>query len=162
MLRRILMGTAAGAVGTVALNVTTYADMAVRGRPASQMPSEMAGLLAEKAGISLSSGGEGSDDSKAENRKGGLGALSGFVVGLGVGTAYGVVRSQARDVPMPIAALGLGLTAMAGSDVPLTVLGLTNPVKWGAAGWLSDLIPHMAYGLVTAASYNAFVNEKGH
>jgi hypothetical protein len=33
MLRHLLMGTAAGTVGTVALNVATYADMAIRGRP---------------------------------------------------------------------------------------------------------------------------------
>ncbi len=33
MLRYVLMGTAAGAVGTVTLNVTTYADMATRAVP---------------------------------------------------------------------------------------------------------------------------------
>jgi hypothetical protein len=31
-------GLLAGAAGTLALNVTTYLDMAVRGRPASQAP----------------------------------------------------------------------------------------------------------------------------
>ena len=45
MLRETLTGTAAGAVGTVALNVTTYADMAIRGRPPSSVPAEVAGKL---------------------------------------------------------------------------------------------------------------------
>ncbi len=43
MLREALTGMAAGAVGTVALNATTYADMALRGRAASsarQRPPE--------------------------------------------------------------------------------------------------------------------------
>lgn len=35
MFRRIVIGAAAGAMGSVALNTITYADMAVRGRPAS-------------------------------------------------------------------------------------------------------------------------------
>jgi hypothetical protein len=38
MLRGVLVGTLAGAAGTVALNIVTYADMAVRGRPASEPP----------------------------------------------------------------------------------------------------------------------------
>jgi hypothetical protein len=35
MLCRIVIGAAAGAMGSVALNIITYANMAVRGRPAS-------------------------------------------------------------------------------------------------------------------------------
>ena len=34
----ILRGAAAGAAGTTALNVVTYLDMAIRGRPASDTP----------------------------------------------------------------------------------------------------------------------------
>jgi hypothetical protein len=40
-LRSVLIGTAAGAVGTAALDVVTYADMAARGRPESSMPSTL-------------------------------------------------------------------------------------------------------------------------
>jgi hypothetical protein len=39
MLEEALWGAAAGAVGTVALDVSTYVDMAVRGRPASEVPA---------------------------------------------------------------------------------------------------------------------------
>jgi hypothetical protein len=87
------MGVAAGAVGTVALNVTTYADMALRGRPASSAPAQVAGKLAGKAGIDLSG-----EHEAAQNRKSWLGALSGYAVGLGVGTAYGLIRPLLGDV----------------------------------------------------------------
>jgi len=37
-IRSLLVGTVAGAVGTIVLDVATYADMALRGRPASEAP----------------------------------------------------------------------------------------------------------------------------
>ena len=154
VLRDVSVGAAAGAVGTVALNATTYADMVVRARPPSSVPSEVAGELAGKAGIDLS----GSDgDATAENRKSGLGALLGIGTGVGVGTAYGLVRPHlGRSVSIPSAAVALGLAAMAGSDVPAASLGVTDPTQWGANAWVSDLVPHLAYGLATAAAYEAF------
>ena len=154
LLRNVLMGAAAGAVGTVALNATTYADMVVRARPPSSMPSELAGELAGRAGIDLS----GSDgDATVENRKSGLGALFGIGTGVGVGTAYGLVRPHlGRSVSVPRAAVVLGLAAMAGSDVPSASLGVTDRTQWGFNAWVSDLVPHLAYGLATAATYEAF------
>jgi hypothetical protein len=44
---------------------------------------------------------------------------------------------------------------MAASDLPATALGLTDPRSWGAAGWVSDLLPHLAYGIATATVYEA-------
>jgi hypothetical protein len=154
MLREMLIGTAAGAIGTVALNAVTYGDMAVRGRPASNVPAQVAGKLADKAGADLSGEGEGSDDSTAQNRRSGSGALQGYLVGLGIGTAYGLIRSGLRDVSKPRAGIALGLAAMAGSDVPSTVLGVSDPTSWGLNSWLSDLVPHLAYGLTTAVAYD--------
>ena len=40
----------------LALNVATYADMAIRGRPSGSVPARMDGVLADKAGIPLSAG----------------------------------------------------------------------------------------------------------
>ena len=53
MLRDILFGTLAGAAGTVALNIATYADMAIRGRPSSQTPAKVAEKIAAGAGVDL-------------------------------------------------------------------------------------------------------------
>lgn len=147
----LTLGLAAGAVGTVALNVTTYLDMAARGRGSSEMPAKAAGKLADEAHVSL---GEGDT---AENRQEGLGALLGYVAGLGVGAAYGLVRSKV-DVPVPVAALLLGAGAMAGSDAPMTALGLTNPKEWPASSWVSDIVPHLVYGIAAAAAYELFAD----
>jgi xanthosine utilization system XapX-like protein len=152
MRRELLTGIAAGAVGTVALNVVTYLDMTVRGRPASSIPAQAAGKLADQAGLHL---GEGA---AAQNRKEGLGALLGYLTGLGVGLVYGGVRSRLPGVPLPVAAVGLGMAAMAGSDVPIAAMGLTDPREWNAASWASDIVPHLAYGLGTAAAYEAFTH----
>ncbi len=155
MLREALIGVAAGAIGTVALNATTYTDMALRGRAASSVPSEAAGRLAEKLGIDLSAEGEEQDGPTAQNRKSGLGALQGYVVGLGIGAAYGILRPHLNKASVPIAGLGLALAAMVGSDVPTAALGVTDPSTWPASIWAMDLGFHLPYGLATAAAYEA-------
>jgi hypothetical protein len=55
VLREMLLGTAAGAVGMLALNAATYTDMAVRVRPSSSMLTEGAGRLAFSASVDLGS-----------------------------------------------------------------------------------------------------------
>ena len=44
------------------------------------------------------------------------------------------------------------------SDVPLTVLGVSNAKQWGVLGWLEDFIPHLIYGLATVGAYEALTN----
>jgi hypothetical protein len=139
-----LAGAAGGAAGVTALNAVTYADMALRGRSSSGLPERTVGTIADKAGVSL-----GGEDEAASNRRQSLGALLGLGVGIGVGAGYGLVRSRFR-VPRVPAAVGLGVAASVASEGPATAMGLTDPRTWGAAGWASDLVPHLAYGAVTA------------
>jgi hypothetical protein len=146
---------AAGAVGTMALDVASYGDMVVRGRPASTVPARVVGTLARKAGVKLSTT-DGSEDPATQNRLSALGALSGYFVGLGVGAAYGLLRPRLRTVPLPVAAAGLGLAAMASSDLPIALTGVSDPRTWSPTDWASDLIPHLAYGLFAALTYDAF------
>ena len=152
ILRSALMGAVAGAAGTLALDMASYADMAVRGRPASSVPARLAAVLADRFGISQLSTDKAASDEKARNRQSGVGALLGYVTGLGVGTAYGLLRPHVRGVPTPLAGVGVGLAAMAASDIPIVALGVSDPATWGVSGWLSDLVPHLAYGIVTAAT----------
>jgi hypothetical protein len=49
----------------------------------------------------------------------------------------------------------LGDMAMAGSDVPATALKVTDPSSWGFSAWLSDIAPHLAYGVTTARVFDA-------
>ena len=157
MLRAGLLGAAASAVGTVALNVVTYADMAIRGRPSSEVPARVAGALAEKVGLDLpggSNGAGGDEGRKAENRRSGLGALQGYAVGLGLGTLYGLLRPG--GVSTLLTGVALGLAAMVASDLPATALGVTDPREWPASGWAADIVPHLAYGVVVKTTMDAF------
>ncbi|MFD0788202.1 hypothetical protein ACFQZ8_30185, partial [Micromonospora azadirachtae] len=56
-------GAIAGAVGSTVLNVVTYLDMALRGRPASSTPEQVVGRLTDIAHVSLGSA------EAAENRR---------------------------------------------------------------------------------------------
>lgn len=152
----LLTGAAAGAVGTVALNIATYVDMAVRARPASGVPAKLVGVIADKAGVDLAIGMGEDAKEEEQNRQSGLGALIGYVNGLGVAALYGAVRPHLRWIPMPVAGVALGLAAMAASDVPIGVSGVSDPSTWAPEDWAADLVPHLIYGLVTAMAYDAF------
>jgi hypothetical protein len=158
MLRNVMLGLTAGAAGTVALNVVTYLDMAVRGRPSSGVPAQIVDTAAKKAEINLTSDDE--DDDVLQARESGLGALLGFVNGLGLGALYGMLRPLMTGVPQPLAGVGLGVAAMAGSDVPATALGVTNPKEWTRDSWISDIVPHLAYGMVVALVFDAFKDRR--
>lgn len=139
-------GLVAGAAGTTALNAVTYFDMALRGRPASELPAKSAARMAERAGIDL---GEGA---AAANRSEGLGAAMGIATGVGWGLVYAAARRFVAP-PLPVGALVVGAAAMAGSDASLTAQGLTDPRSWGAKAWLADAVPHVAYGFALVAAY---------
>ena len=159
MLRNVLIGTIAGAAGTVALDIASYTDMAIRGRSSSNAPAKLVENLANILHLPLSPQGTGSNDQAAQNRESGLGALLGYVNGLGTGALYGLVRSQLDNVPVPLAGILVGLVAMAESDVPLVTLGKSDPKTWGFSGWTADLIPHLFYGLVTVLTYETLADE---
>ena len=144
-----ITGAFAGAAGTSALNLVTYSDMLWRGRGASAVPAQVAGRLAQAARLPLRRPGE--DDERVSNRRSSLGSLLGYAVGIGLGTLYGVVRGR-RDVSLAVAALALGASAMVLSDAPATAMKVTDPRRWGASGWAADVVPHLAYGLVTAGA----------
>jgi hypothetical protein len=160
-----LEGAAAGAIGTAALNIATYLDMTVRGRPSSGVPGQVAAKIAHRLGIDLGAGAESGDDAdqKAQARTSGAGALMGYATGLGLGAAYGLLRSWKgtlkSTLPIPLAGVALGVAAMAASDIPATLTGSTQPQTWGISGWLSDILPHLIYGVTTALAYETLTGE---
>jgi len=139
-------GAAAGAAGTTALNAVTYLDMAVRGRPASSTPEDSIEKLAGTAGLEI----PGDQDTRS-NRVAGLAPLTGLSVGVGLGAAVGVARWLGWR-PAPVTgAIVVTLSALVGANGPMTVLGTTDPRTWTIADWVADVVPHLAYGAVTAA-----------
>ncbi|MCL7458102.1 hypothetical protein M8I35_13045 [Micromonospora sp. MSM11] len=140
-------GAIAGAVGSTALNVVSYLDMVVRARPASSTPERSAGRLAEVAHVDLGPG------DRAANRRSGLGPLLGYGIGVAAGIGYALL-SRGRRMPLPLAAGVLGGGVMTMSDGSMTVLGVTDPRTWRRGDWLADLVPHLAYGVAAAATWN--------
>ncbi|MEN3614320.1 hypothetical protein AAH979_32850 [Plantactinospora sp. ZYX-F-223] len=134
----------AGAVGSVALNVVTYLDMTLRARPASIVPEESAQRLAEMLHIGL-----GPED-RAANRRSGLGPLLGYATGVLSGAALTVIGL--RRLPGPVAAGLFGAGVMLASDGALTVLGSTDPRRWSRTDWLSEIVPHLVYGVAAVAT----------
>lgn len=142
--RSIVYGMAAGAAGTAVLNATTYADMAIRSRPASELPAKMVKELARRAGIAPPEG----------PRETAIGALLGYVDGFGAGALFGMLRPAMRDVPWFAAGIGLAALTMLLSEGTATAMGQTDPRKWGTSGWIADIIPRCLYGWVTAITFD--------
>lgn len=150
MLSSIARGIAAGAAGVTALNATTYADMAVRGRPASTTPEQSVEKLARTLRTDVPGDGQA-----RQARLTGLGALLGTLTGVVVGAGYGAARACGWNPSVVVGGLAASGTAMVGASAPMTVLGITDPRSWSTADWLSDVLPHLAYGMVTAATFAA-------
>ena len=141
-----LLGAAAGAAGTTALNFLTYVDMAVRGRPASSTPEKTVETLSDKTGIPIPG-----DEDAEENRVAGLGPLTGLLAGVGIGGLLGLTRAAGWRPGLAIGTAAATVGALIGTNGPMTVLGVTDPRTWPAKSWVVDIVPHFAYGLVTAA-----------
>lgn len=145
LLRGMLLGAAAGAAGTTMLNAVTYLDMVARARPASSTPQDTIEALSEKAHVSIP--GKGEDRT---NRVAGLASLTGIAAGVGTGALLGLARAAGYRPGKVVGGLVATLGALLGTNGPMTALGVTDPRSWAAKDWVADVIPHLAYGALTA------------
>ncbi len=143
-------GLLAGAAGTAVLNAVTYLDMAVRGRDASSAPEDSVRALADRAGREIPG-----DRKQRGNRVTALGALLGTASGLGAGIAAAAARSAGFRLPYALDAAVIGAGAMVATDGPMVALGLTDLREWSTTDWISDAVPHLAYGAATSATLRA-------
>lgn len=146
LLRGMLLGAAAGAAGTTALNAATYLDMAARGRPTSGTPEDTVEALSDKVHVPVPGEGDVRD-----NRLAGLGPLTGLVAGVGTGALLGLARAAGWRPGLAAGGIVATLGALLASNGPMTLLGVTDPRTWPASSWVADVVPHLAYGAVTAA-----------
>lgn len=147
VLKGFIRGTVAGAAGTTALNATTYADMVLRGRPASDTPSAVVSALAGKAGVRVPG-----RRSQRDNRLQGLGALGGALTGVAVGGLAGALRATGVRLPAAVGGPLLGAAVMLATDLPAARLGISDLGSWSTADWVSDAVPHLLYGVTTHAT----------
>lgn len=144
----VARGVLAGAAGTTALNLVTNLDMVVRGRPASDLPAVTAHKLVASVGVELG------DDDTGDNRAQALGAVLGFVAGIGTAALYAFTFRALRSMPSWVRMAAVALTAMVAGSLPSTLLGTTDPRKWGTKGWIADVVPHALYGAVTVMTHD--------
>ena len=159
-MRGALLGGIAGATGTLALEVVTYGDMLLRGRAASGVPARTAGIIADLVGIdALATGARGE---VADNRRSAVGALLGDGSGIGLDSLYGLMRPLlgCGRVSTPLAGAAVGMAAMTAADASYALTGASDPRTWTVADWISDFIPHLTYGLVTVATFEAITRRK--
>jgi len=139
-------GLVAGAVGTTVLDIATYLDMALTGRPASPAPADTVLALADSAGLALSTDG---------SRPEAYGALGGLAVGVGIGAAAGVVRAVGIRLPLLAEAAVVGAAAMAATDGPMALSGVADPSTWSTTDWTRDVVPHLAFGTAVSLTLRA-------
>jgi hypothetical protein len=156
--RRLIAGAAAGAVGATLLNVVTYLDMLVRGRPPSSVPQEDVERIEDVASIPVPDSVP--QKRKRAHRESAAGALMGYVVGVGVGALTGAFWPILRGLPLPVAGGLVGGSAMASSDVPSFALGTSDPRTWQATSWAADILPHIAYGIASVAVTAALLTDE--
>jgi hypothetical protein len=151
-------GSSPGLAGNLTLEIVTYGDMLLRGRSASGVPAKIAGILADDFGIeALSSAATGN---QADNRRSAAGALLGYALGVGLGGAYGLVRPGLGRISTPLAGVAVGVVAMTAADASYAVTGASDPKTWTVTDWISDLVPHIIYGLVTVATYETIAQRE--
>jgi hypothetical protein len=146
MTRTIRRGLMAGAAGTAALNAATYLDMALRGRPASATPERAVEAATARTGFDVPGAG-----AAREARTTALGALGGIATGLVVGVGASAARAAGLRLPAPLDALTTSAAALVAGNASAVRLGVTDPRSWSAEDWASDVVPHLAYGVVTSA-----------
>ncbi len=143
-------GLAAGAAGSTVLTAVTHLDMAVRGRAASSTPDRTVDALAEATGRDVPGAG-----AERDNRRAALGALAGIGNGVAVGVLASLARTAGVRLPPAVGALTTGAAAMALTDGTTAALGVGDPRDWSGREWVSDAVPHLAYGAAVQAVVQA-------
>jgi uncharacterized membrane protein len=142
-------GMLAGAAGTTALNAVTYLDMAGRGRPASQVPTQSVQTIANRIQVPVPGRG-----AERDHRVEGLAALGGIATGVGIGGVFGWLHDRGLRLGV-LGSVVIGGSAMAATDASMVRLGISDPQEWTTVDWASDVLPHLAYGCVTQACLTA-------
>jgi hypothetical protein len=121
--------------------------MALRGRSASSVPARVAEQLSRRVGGTIPGSG-----AARQNRQEGLGALAGIATGVGIGALAGQLQGAVRRLGPLVGPAVIGGVATLVTDLTMAGLGVSDPQTWDAGSWLSDIVPHLAFGAVVYAA----------
>ncbi|WP_255637914.1 hypothetical protein [Amycolatopsis sp. DSM 110486] len=79
--------------------------------------------------------------------------------GLVVGTGYGAIRAAGWRPSARTAGAATTVGAIAVSAAPMAAIGVSNPRNWSLSDWVSDVVPHIAYGWVMTSAYAAMLDR---
>lgn len=133
------VGAAAGLLGTVAMTLSSTAEMKLSGREASSTPADAAGAVLGVKPV---------DDAGAQR--------FGTFAHWGYGTAWGAVRGllDAVGVRGPAAAVVHFALVWGSEQVVLPATGAGRPVwEYGGAAVATDALHHGVYAGATSAAY---------
>jgi hypothetical protein len=69
-----------------------------------------------------------------------------------VGVGVSVVRAAGVRLPSPLSEVATSAAAMVAGNASAVSLGVTDPRTWTVADWVSDVVPHLAYGITASAA----------
>ncbi|MCA1844323.1 MAG: hypothetical protein LC792_14270, partial [Actinobacteria bacterium] len=69
-------------------------------------------------------------------------------------------RTPPEQSKSPLAHHLIRSKALVAGNGPMAVLGISDPGSWTARGWLADVMPHAAHGLVTTAVLAALDGDR--
>ena len=146
LLRGVVRGMAAGAVGTVALTVAEQLDMKVTGRKSSDVPGQVGAHLLP-----------GKDPHSAVDVAG-LNTSVHWVHGISMGALRGVLDAAGVRGP---AATAAHFALLWGGDAALyKALGIAEaPWKWSGSELASDVISKGVYAVVTGVVYDQLADN---
>jgi len=133
-------GLFAGAIGTIAMTVSSTAEMKIRGREGSSAPSDAAGRV---LGV------------QPRNEAGKKRFAS--VVHFGYGTSWGALRGALSSLGLRgSAATGAHFAVVWGNElVMLPALGVAPPAtEWGPKEVAIDAFHHLVYATATGLAYD--------
>ncbi len=158
--RTMVYGALAGAAGTTALDVASYADMLLRGRGPSDLPKNVVKEIARRAHVAPFDRPDEQLSDTDKNRENAVGALIGYADGVGTGAMYGAIRPSMRGVSWFWTGIALAIATGLFSEGTAAALKQTDPRQWGTEGWISDIIPRCLYGWVTAITFDGLAKER--
>jgi hypothetical protein len=144
VVQTLLIGLAAGLLGTVVFTLVEYAEMAATKRPAS--------LVAGQVLVAMAGGDPQTDKDRARkaNRP----------VHFAHGTALGAVLAALSLLGLSgVVTMVIFYVLVAGGDWLLySALGVTEPSEWSAADWIPELVLKAVFAAAVGAIFYALIN----